>query len=180
MKRLNIAALGAALILSACAEESLGPPTPVGPAVTYQPGTGEVFNERDFYWSRGSGPGAIAGTFAFRNGGTRYSCRGQDVILLPETQWSRRRMVILYGSASSAAVLAEIVRARTPPTSGGDFASYARKSHCDDTDHFSFAGLPAGPWYVITLARPVESGGSAMAVMRRIDVRAGPRQLVLN
>ncbi len=89
-------------------------------------------------------------------------------------------MVILYGSASNAAVLAEIVRARTPSASSGDYASYARKSHCDDNDHFSFSGLPAGAWFVITLGRPTDVSGHAMAVMRRVEVRDGPRQVVLN
>jgi hypothetical protein len=171
------------LLLAACAEQTegpLGPPPPSGPPITYQGGTGETFSERDFYWSRGSGPGMISGLFALRRDGLRYSCRGQDVILLPETPWSRRRMVILYGSAYSAAVLAEIVRARTPAASSGDYASYARKSSCDGSDHFGFSGLPAGPWYVITLARPVAGPGETLAVMRRIEVRPGMRTLVLN
>ncbi len=169
-----VLALGAA----GCAEQALGPTGPSAP-VAYQPADA-VFHARDFAWSTAPGGGAIRGALAFRVGETRYSCRGRDVILTPETSWSRLRMVILYGSATNAAVPLEIVRARTPVASSGDYASYVRKTTCDDADRFSFSGLPDGAWFVITLARPADGAGDAVAVMRRVETRGAARSLTLN
>ena len=88
-------------------------------------------------------------------------------------------MVILYGSPTRADVPLEIVRARTPSAPSGDYARYVRKTTCDTGNRFSFAGLPDGAWFVITLARP-ESGGDPVAIMRRVETNGGVRQLTLN
>ncbi len=89
-------------------------------------------------------------------------------------------MEILYGSSTSATVPLAIVRARTPATSSGDYASYVRKTVCDADDRFSFQGLPDGAWFVITLARPLDGAGEAVAVMRRVETRGGLRSVTLN
>ena len=168
--------------LAACETQTpMGPAAPIGPTVTYRPGTGEVFNERDFAWSRASGGGGIDGILSLRSDdGVDYTCRGRDVILSPDTPWVRRRMFILYGSTSSAAVPADIVRARTPSAGAGDYASYARKTVCDASNRFSFRGLPDGGWYVITLARPADGSEGTVAIMRRVETRGAPRTMVLN
>ena len=72
----------------------------------------------------------------------------------------------------------EIVRARTPSAPSGDYASYVRKTTCDDQNRFSFKGLPDGAWFVITLARP-ENGGEAVAVMRRVETHGAVAALNL-
>lgn len=165
------------LLLAACAEQTSGP---LQPRLAYEPGTGTVFNERDFEWSRRPGSGAIDGVVEFNARGEAYSCSGEDVILTPETPWVMRRMYILYGSVNSAAVPVDIVRARTPSAgASGDYASYARKTSCDASNRFSFSGLAAGGWYVLTLARPVD-GGPKVAVMRRVQVGAGMRSVTLD
>jgi len=178
-------ALAPLLGLAACATESLGPT--YGPSGTanpsapmYHAGGGEDFREGDFAWSRASGAGAIDGVVTFRDGSTRYSCRGRDVILTPETPWVRRRMYILYGSIDGAVVPADIVRARTPQSGSGDYASYARKTTCDGGNHFTFQGLPDGAWYVITLARPDDGSAGAVAIMRRVEVHGAGRQITLD
>jgi hypothetical protein len=159
----------------------MGPSAPRAPIVTYRSGTGEVFNERDFSWSRAPGGGGIDGVLSLRSDdGVGYTCRGRDVILAPDTPWVRRRMYILYGSTAGAAVPAEIVRARTPSAGSGDYASYARKTVCDAANRFSFRGLPDGGWYVITLARPADGSEGTMAIMRRVETRGAPRAMVLN
>ena len=181
MQRLVLIAFGA-VTLAACAEEPLGPagPLPPSPPGLYVPGSGAVFRPHDFAWSAQPGGGAILGTLAYRPGGVRYTCQGGDVILTPETAWTRRRMVILYGSALSAAVPLEIVRARTPSAPVGDYASYAKKTTCDGANHFAFDGLPNGGWFVITLARPADGPGEPIAVMRRVETRGGQRTVTLN
>ncbi|HEY5289311.1 MAG TPA: hypothetical protein VIJ59_04695 [Caulobacteraceae bacterium] len=172
------------LTLGACTEGTIGP-TYAGPGTArttpyFRPSSGEVFNEGDFAWSRAPGVGAIDGVVTFHDGDTRYSCGGRDVILTPETPWVRRRMFILYGSVDGAVVPADIVRARTPSGSSGDYASYARKTTCDATNRFTFRDLPAGGWYVITLARPLDVSQGAVAIMRRVQVGGSERTVNLD
>jgi hypothetical protein len=69
------------------------------------------------------------------------------------------------------------VRARTP-AEANDYARYARRASCNPTGHFSFAGLPDGAWYVITVAAPV-GGGQRIAVMRRVETHGDPVRVVL-
>jgi hypothetical protein len=111
----------------------------------------------------------------------RYTCDGRDVILTPETPWSRRRMMLLYGSATGATIPVEEVRQRTQAAPSGDLARYVKRTTCDGANRFSFSGLPNGAWYVITVARPPKPGeGESMAIMRRIETRGGPRSVTLN
>ncbi|MEO8812941.1 MAG: hypothetical protein ABI376_08535 [Caulobacteraceae bacterium] len=173
-----ITLISAALLLGACATAPMyagGPPPPrYGAAPT-------VFQPSDFAWSTAPGSGSILGSLAYRDGPARYSCDGGDVLLTPETPWSRRRMIILYGSAASAAVPVGIVRARTPSAPSGDYARYVRKTTCDADGHFAFTGLPDGGWFVITVARPVDDpAGEPIAVTRRVQTRGGARTVILN
>ena len=166
----------ATAFLAACANQPAY--APAAPMVEVQPGA-SVFSARDFAWSVAPGGGSIVGALTYEAGGQRFDCAGRDVILTPETPWSRLRMVILYGSPTRADVPLEIVRARTPSAPSGDYARYVRKTTCDTGNRFSFAGLPDGAWFVITLARP-ESGGDPVAIMRRVETNGGVRQLTLN
>jgi hypothetical protein len=177
MKTSLYPALAVLTLLGACETELNGPPPP---APVYQTGAGAEFDEHEFGWSRASGAGSIYGVLTYRAGETRYSCRGRDVILSPETPWVRRRMFILYGSTDMAAVPADIVRARTPTGSSGDYASYARKTTCDGDNRFTFHNLPDGGWYVITLARPADGSPGSVAVMRRVVTHGAVRAVVLD
>jgi hypothetical protein len=179
MKRLFPIALSAA-VLASCAEQPLGPAGPSPTAPIYMPESASVFRARDFAWSVANGNGSIVGTLGFRPGGARYSCEAGDVILTPETPWTRRRMIILYGSAINAAVPLEIVRARTPSAPSGDYASFAKKTTCDGANHFRFDHLPDGGWFVITLAKPVGGQGEPIAVMRRVETEGAQRSVTLN
>lgn len=170
-----------ALLLTGCAEapmgpEAVGPPPP--PILAPPPST--AFDPAQFAWSTRSGPDSIQGALQFHRGGVRYTCAGGDVLLTPETPWSRRRMVILYGSASAAAVPVSIVRARTPSAGAGDYARYVRRTTCDREDHFTFEGLPDGAWFVITIGRPADGSGEALAITRRVESRGGAHLVVLS
>ena len=175
MQRILIIVLASAA-LAAC-ETAGGQSTGPGPA--YMPpsrGGPESFQESDFGWSQGSGSGSVDGVLAYRNGSARYGC--QDVVLAPETPWSRARMRILYLSTSQAAMPVDDVKSRTPPEHGAEYARYARHSSCDATGHFAFSGIPNGAWYVITVAAPV-TGGMRMAVMRRVEIAGDNVKVVL-
>ena len=178
MKRFALI-LFATACLAACAEEPIGPTAP-GVAVPYASGGSSVFQAEDFAWSTVAGGGSIVGTLGYHSATSRYTCQGGDVILTPETPWTRRRMLILYGSPIAAAVPLDIVRARTPSAPSGDYARFAKRTTCDGDNRFSFAGLPDGGWFVITLAKPVDVAGEPIAVMRRVETRGGQRAVTLN
>lgn len=172
-----------ALAIAGCADLGMGlegpPPPPPPPPAYEQSSNPATFQPQDFVWSSQPGDASINGTLAYRNGPLRYSCQGGDVILTPETPWSRRRMIILYGSADAAAVPVSIVRARTPSAPTGDYARFVRKTTCDEANHFSFEGLPEGAWFVITLAKRIDGRGEGMAITRRVETRRGPRSITL-
>jgi hypothetical protein len=172
---LAMAALGACDTTSGGAEAGGGP----GPGPAYTPpsrGGPESFQDSDFAWSQGQGGGSIDGVMAYRGGGGRYAC--QDVVLAPETPWSRARMRILYLSTSQATMPVDDVKSRTPPEHGAEYARYARHATCDGGGHFAFADIPNGAWYVITVAAPV-GGGVRMAVMRRVEIDGDDVKVVL-
>ena len=179
MKRLasTFSALAACGLLGACADQPMGLAGPSAMSDLSAPGP---FQPADFYWSTRPGGSSIDGVLAYRSGSERYTCEGGDVILTPETAWSRRRMIILYGSANAAAVPVSIVRARTPGAPAGDIARYARKTTCDAANHFDFRGLPEGSWFVITVAKPTDGAGETVAITRRVETRGGPRMVTLN
>jgi len=163
----------ATLALASCAEgpgEFMGSaPQPPEAATS----AGVVFDASDFAWSTATGTGSIDGVLTYHQGSTRFSCAGGDVVLTPQTAWSRRRMIILYGSANAAAAPVSIVRARTPNAGTGDYTRFARHSTCDASNHFTFEGLPDGSWFVITVGKPVGAPGEPIAVTRRIETHGG-------
>lgn len=164
-----VPALGLTLILAACS-------TPGGPSVsTGGPGPADAdFSADDFAWSKEAGRNTVAGKLAYHQGAVRFSCTGSTVVLTPETPWSRRRMSVLYGSTGYAALPAEEVRSRTPNAPAGDAGPFVRRTTCDAANAFSFAGLPDGAWYVISIARPANDPKAAgVALMRRITTRGG-------
>ena len=172
-----VAVLLAASALAACNEgPPLGPPAPVPAYAPPPPPPGNGgFHASDFAWSTASGAGQIVGVLASKGAAARYTC--QEVVLTPETPWSRNRMRTLYLSTAAAAVPVEDVRARTPAESN-DYAKYARRATCSAAGRFSFTGLPDGGWYVITVAAPV-GGGQRMAVMRRAETHGDVVRVVL-
>ncbi|RAK51692.1 hypothetical protein [Phenylobacterium soli] len=169
-----IAALALTSAVAACAP-SLGPPPPgyVPPPAPGEPG----FRASEFGWSQAPGTSAISGRLTYTRGQNHYSCQGASVILTPETPWSKRRMEVLYLSSERAALPAEEVRARTAEAPPGDSSPFIKRTVCDAQERFSFTHLPAGAWYVITIAKPVK-GGESLALMRRVVTKGGKASVV--
>ena len=162
-----LSALALAAGLAACTP-TLGPPPPgrMGPSAG-------AFRGEDFAWSTESGSGSIAGHLAYQKGRVRYTCAKGTVILTPETPWTRRRMQALYLSSEAAALPADEVRARTPSAPSGDYSAFVRKATCDAASRFSFAGLPDGAWYAITIVKPATGEGAGIALMKRVVTQGG-------
>ena len=153
---------------------------PVAPQSAQTVSHDEEFRADDFAWSTAQGTATISGVMTYHAGDVHYSCEGSDVRLTPETPWSRRRMVILYGTDSAGSAPVSIVRARTSSAPTGDFARFVRKTTCNSDNQFSFSGLPRGSWFVITVAKPVNGQGEPIALTRRVETRGGAKAITLN
>ena len=120
----------------------------------------------------------VKGVVDYAPGGRRFACAGQ-VVLTPDAPYSRRRILQLYGSTDRAVLPVAEVRNRQAQRPSDDYSAFVRKATCDSSGRFSFAGLPAGGWFVIVVAQP-PGGGEPMALMRRVDTRAaGLRSVIL-
>lgn len=163
------------LALGACATEGAKPPPPRAGAPAAPPPAARVieFRTSDFAWSTAPGTGGVTGQVTFKAGSTPYTCSDAGVVLTPETPWVRRRMEILYKSATEAALPADEVRARTPPERSQDYTAFTKRATCDGTGKFTFANIANGPWYVITVARPMGTSGANIAIMKRVVVSGG-------
>src|SRR5437016_3546207 len=134
MKRTLLVLLAGAS-LAACATTegpTGGPPPPPPPPPNGPPPSAMVFRSQDFAWATVPGRASINGTMGYHAGATRYTCQGGDVILAPEAPWSRRRMTILYGSPSNAAVPVDTVKnnAKNAPNAD-EFGGLVKKATCD-------------------------------------------------
>ena len=170
-----LSSLAMTALISACAP-TLGPPPP-GYVPPPQPGE-PAFRASEFGWSMAPGPNGIAGHLAFAPNGAAFTCQGASVILTPETPWSRRRMEVLYESSERAVLPADQVRAHMADAPPGDSSPFIKRTTCDAADRFSFSRLPAGAWYVITIAKPTHGSGPSVALMRRVVTRGGKVSVV--
>lgn len=133
------------------------------------PSDNGTFRASDFAWSQTPGRNGLAGSLS-HSGPVHYTCAGATVVLTPETPWARRRMMVLYKSDQRAALPADDVRSRQSQAPPGDSNPYLKRAVCDASDRFSFANLPDGAWYAVTLAKPASGagGGPSLALMRRV------------
>ena len=163
-------AVAALLLVAGCATDQPPPPSRVAP-MAGRP-QGPEFKAADFAWATVAGKGRIDGKLVFKAGATTYSCAEAGVLLTPQTEWTRARMVTLYKSADHAALPAAEVRART--VRSNDYSAYVRRATCDPTGRFTFTNLPDGGFFAITVVKPTPAGaGEDMAIMRYVKVANG-------
>jgi hypothetical protein len=173
----GLVALALPFGLAACTSApDSGPQTS---APTGSPGPMTPFRVSDAAWALSSGAGSIQGELEPVSDHARFTCQGKDVVLLPETAWTRQRVQRLYDSTVSADLPVEIVRSKSVPAPA-DYNQILRHATCDAGGHFSFEALPKGRWYVITVATPLTSPKTQLVVMREVQTRSSPLRLVLN
>ncbi|HEX8231805.1 MAG TPA: hypothetical protein VF559_00465 [Caulobacteraceae bacterium] len=176
MKRLLLFSLLAAATLSACS--TYGPPYGPPPQVVPPPET--PFRAEDFTWSQAPGAAGVRGAVAFQAAAGPYTCAGASVALIPDTAYSRGRIIRLYGVADRAAVPVSVVRARQEGRAGEAYAAFVRTARCGAEGSFSFERLPPGSWFLVASAKPLAGKGDTMVLLRRVRTRPGQQlQLVL-
>ncbi len=175
--KLRLLAIGVCAALGGCADEyeTAAPPPPPPPVARPAP----AFSPSEFAWSSERGSSTVRGLVDYSQGGRHYGCAGQ-VVLTPDAPYSRRRILSLYGSTERADLPVDEVRSRQAHRPSDDYSAYVKKQSCDATGHFSFAGLPAGGWFVIVVVQPPAGNSPALALMRRVETRPGSvRTIVL-
>ena len=187
---LTLAALAlAGLGLAGCQDYQPGGPAPINgapygyapPPPPPPPPMARGFSPQDFQWSVGAGPASLIGHVTYRSeAGERWTCASQTIALIPAVAYSGERMRVLYGSDAHAVAPAAQVRSRNAEEPGVDYGRYVRTAACDAHDAFSFAHLPAGPYFLIARARPRShpaGPNEGVVVMQRIDLSPGPTRL---
>src|SRR4051812_11901344 len=104
-------AAAALTLLAGCATDQPPPPSRGAPMATVA--RGPEFKSSDFAWARVAERARIDGQLNKKAGKVAYSCAEAGVLLPPQTDWPRQRMVTLYKSADHAVLPAAEVRART-------------------------------------------------------------------
>jgi hypothetical protein len=162
--------LGAGLLLAGC---QTGPGAPWGPLPPPPPPP----PHNEFEWSAANGANTIEGEAVWRRSGHTFSCAGQSVGLTPETPYTRKRMVELYGSDEAAIRSVADVRARSAAApQSRDYRAYVRSTECDSRGRFEFRGLPDGGWFVIV--RGNSPAGASEVALRRTHVAGGETRTV--
>jgi hypothetical protein len=161
--------VAAGLLLAACqTTKHYEQPLPVPPPPPPPP-------VNEFAWSVKPGRNAIDGLAVWTRDGKRFSCAGQSVALMPETPYTRNRMVELYGSDEQAIRTVAEVRAHATPQTR-DIKAYVRPAQCDNLGAFSYQGLPDGAWFVIV--RASSASGDEVVALRRVRVSGGATSAV--
>lgn len=177
MKRLLIFAATVAVgALAACSTYT----SPYGPPSRTVPPRDTPFLAEDFAWSQAPGRSSVRGWVAFQGAAGAYTCAGTQAALIPDTPYSRGRIVRLYGVEDRTAIPIGVVRARQEGRAAEAYAAFVRTARCDGQGRFAFERLPAGSWFLVASTKPVSGQGDSMVLLRRVRTRPGQAtQLVL-
>lgn len=135
------------------------------------------FDPGQVQWVAQPGDAHVSGTaFLTLSDGSRKSCAGFKVELLPVADYSNERIRLTYGNNQQGQILLD----QNPPAFTPDAPAYHElllKSQCDEQGVFAFNKVPAGEYYVMVFIIWHDTVGGAKrpqggAVMKRIRVGA--------
>jgi hypothetical protein len=168
---LTVAAVAAAAaVLAACEttpiKRPVGPPPPPPPPPT---------PAEEFAWSTLRGANDLTVVIAYHPAaGQEWTCSGLTEALMPETSYSRGRIVKLYGSSERALHTTAEVRERSAANPGADYGQYVKTAVCNGRDSFTLPDLPDGAYFIIARVKPVRpAGASEMVIMQRVELAGG-------
>ena len=134
-----------------------------------------TFDPREVAYIKANGSGQIAGqAFLKTVGGDVKYAAGNAVTLIPAGTYARERMNAIYGGGRCAARKPDF--GRTDPA----YEQYMRRTTADGEGRFSFNGLAAGPYYVVTFVAwgaPTGYGVSVQgcSLVELVDLAVGQR-----
>ena len=121
------------------------------------------------------GKNEITGSaFMRRNDGNLVTCAGHAVDLIPVTDYSTERMIMLYGSAESGLQRPLRPGSIVPATTPDAYKKLRYTTTCDVRGEFEFLDIADGDWFitapVVWMAGAVTQGGY---LMKRVTVEGG-------
>jgi len=144
--------------------------------------TTAVFDVREVAWAAQPGANAVRGrAFIDPGDGETRTCAGAVVALLPDSSYTRERMLNLYGSLDRGVNnMAHGAAQRLDPADPA-YVKAARQSTCDVRGGFAFNNVPDGVWYVTTSVvwrtrgnDPTSQQGAGL--MQRVTLSGGRHQ----
>lgn len=138
------------------------------------------FDAEQVRWVRQPGDAHVSGmAFLTLADGSRKSCAGFKVELLPVADYSDERIRLTYGNNRQG----QILLSQNPPAFKPDAPEYHElllKSECDAQGVFEFSEVPQGEYYVMVFIIWNEADGGQNspqggALMQRIGVERGGR-----
>ena len=172
---LTLAVLAAAAAVLAACETAPLAPTPSTPRAPPPPPPPPTPAE-EFAWSTVRGNNSLTIQLAYQPSAAQtWGCAGLTQALMPETSYSRGRMMTLYGSGERAIRTTTDVRARSAANPDTESGQFVKTAPCDAQDNFTFNALPDGAYYVIAQVlqiRPANTAAS-MVIMQRVEVAGG-------
>jgi hypothetical protein len=169
---MSVIALGA--LVAACETMPPAPPPPRAATRPPSPPPPPPTPEDEFAWSTVRGNNTLIANVFYRPAvNEQWSCAGA-VALMPETSYSRGRIITLYGSADRAILPVAQVRARSAANPGADYSQFVKTANCDAQDTFTLQNLPDGAYFAIVRVRQVRPAtNNEMVIMQRVAVRGG-------
>ncbi|MDD2944035.1 MAG: hypothetical protein PHC51_13850 [bacterium] len=121
------------------------------------------------------GSNVITGSaFLRQQGGGIVTCAGQNVSLIPATDYGRRVFVALYGtSTEQARNIVHNVRIEPP---SDEFGQLLKKTQCDAQGGFSFEDVADGEFFIETTVTWIVAGRpNGGAIFRPVRVSGGEK-----
>jgi hypothetical protein len=155
--------LGGLLLLTGCA--------PIQPRTVDLSGT--MFNAVQAGDLIQPGPNTIkGGAFMRQVGGGVVTCAGEEVALVPATQYAAARMRALYGTDGEFGANTSRYVAFSPDIEG--YAMLTRRTRCDAQGNFIFEKVANGTFYITTTVRwSVSRSEQGSKLMQRTAVKDG-------
>ncbi len=126
------------------------------------------------------GPNKIVGSALIRQrGGGVVTCAGNNVALVPATDYASERMKHLYGSDQFGYLPVFSPLPRFEPDYPG-YSANMRITACDAQGTFEFDGLADGDYFIVThIVWEVQSSYQGGALMQRVKVSKGETKKIV-
>lgn len=127
------------------------------------------------------GSGSIKGSALIRqNAGGVVTCAGEEVALIPATEYSRERVQAIYGSDNGGYKPIFGSRNVVFENDNQAYQSYMRKTHCDAQGFFRFDNVAKGDFYIGTrvawLVQSIPNGGH---LSQRVSLGEGETKTIV-